>query len=130
MVVLFPVASHIVPARVKALDDLSAELTALAAQGGEFEADAAVSSDHLFKMNVIAVLLTKAGVSEDRFPDGARPKRVAEAADRQARSAAEVQAATEKAGATPQPPEQHRQHGVSWYTVSPAGPPADASLHI
>jgi small-conductance mechanosensitive channel len=84
-------------ARVKALEDLSAELTALTAQGGEFEADAAVSSDHLFKMNVIAALLTKAGVSEDRFPDGARPKRLAEAADRQARSAAEVQTAKEKA---------------------------------
>jgi small-conductance mechanosensitive channel len=84
-------------ARVKALEDFSAGLTALAAQGGEFEADAAVSSEHLFKMNVVAALLAKAGVSEDRFPDSARPKRVADAADRQARSAAEVQAATDKA---------------------------------
>jgi small-conductance mechanosensitive channel len=84
-------------ARVKALEGLSAGLTALAAQGGEFEADAAVSSEHLFKMNVVVGLLTKAGVSEDKFPDGAQPKRVADAADRQARSAAEVQAATEKA---------------------------------
>jgi small-conductance mechanosensitive channel len=84
-------------ARVKAIEDLSAGLTALAAQGGEFEADAAVSSEHLFKMNVVSGLLAKAGVAEDRFPDGAQPRRVADAADRQARSAAEVQAAAEKA---------------------------------
>jgi small-conductance mechanosensitive channel len=84
-------------ARVKAIEDLTAALTALAAQGADFEADAAVSSEHLFKMNVVGALLAKAGVSEDRFPDGAQPKRVAAAADRQARSAAEVQAATEKA---------------------------------
>jgi hypothetical protein len=49
-------------ARLKALEELSARLTVLAAQGGEFEAD------------------------------GAQPKRVADAADRQARSAAELQA--------------------------------------
>jgi small-conductance mechanosensitive channel len=84
-------------AQVKAIEELSAGLTALAAQGGNFEADAAVSSEHLFKMNVVGTLLGKAGVSEDRFPDGTRPKQVAGAADRQARSAAEVQAATEKA---------------------------------
>jgi small-conductance mechanosensitive channel len=84
-------------ARVKAIEDLSAGLTALAKQGGEFEADAAVSSEHLFKMNVVGGLLAKAGVPEDKFPDGAQPKRVADAAERQARSAAEVQAATEKA---------------------------------
>jgi small-conductance mechanosensitive channel len=84
-------------ARLKALEDLSAGLTVLAAQGGEFEADAAVSSEHLFKMNVVVGLLAKGGVAEDKLPDGARPKRLADAADRQARSAAEVQAATEKA---------------------------------
>jgi small-conductance mechanosensitive channel len=84
-------------ARVKALEDLSAGLKALAAQGGDFEADAAVSSEHLFKMNVVGALLAKAGVPEDKFPDGGQPKRVADAAERQARSAAEVQAATEKA---------------------------------
>lgn len=84
-------------ARVKELEALSAGLTVLAAQGGEFQADAAVSSEHLFKMNVISGLLDKAGVTEDKFPDGTQPKRVAAAADRQARSAAEVQAATEKA---------------------------------
>jgi small-conductance mechanosensitive channel len=84
-------------ARVKAIEDLSAGLTVLAAQGGEFEADAAVSSEHLFKMNVVSGLLVKAGVTEDKFPNGAQPKRLADAADRQARSAAEVQAAAEKA---------------------------------
>jgi small-conductance mechanosensitive channel len=84
-------------ARVKALEDLSAGLTVLAAQGGEFEADAAVWSEHLFKINVVGGLLAKAGVTEGKFPDGARSKRLADAADRQGRSAAEVQAATEKA---------------------------------
>jgi small-conductance mechanosensitive channel len=84
-------------ARVKAIEDLSAGLTTLAAYGGEFEADAAVSSEHLFKMSIVGGLLAKSGVPEDRFPEGAQPKRVADAAERQARSAADVQAATEKA---------------------------------
>jgi small-conductance mechanosensitive channel len=86
-------------ARVKAIEALRAALAVLVKQGGEFEADDAVSSEHLFKMSVVAGLLRKAGVAEEKFPDGGQPKRVAEAAERQARSAAQVQAATEKARA-------------------------------
>jgi small-conductance mechanosensitive channel len=83
-------------ARTKAIEDLRAALTVLARQGGEFEADAAVSSEHLFKMNVVAGLLGKAGVAEEKFPASGHPKRLAVVAKEQARSAAEVQAATEK----------------------------------
>ncbi len=83
-------------ARIKAIENLRAALVILGRQGGEFEADAAVSSEHLFQTNVVAGLLGKAGVAEDRFPDGGQPKRVAAAAERQAKSAAEVLAATEK----------------------------------
>lgn len=83
-------------ARTKGGEELRAALALLARRGGEFEADAAVSSEHLFNMNVVAGLLGKAGVEESKLPEGGRPKRVAEAADRQARSAAAVQATTEK----------------------------------
>jgi small-conductance mechanosensitive channel len=86
-------------ARTKAVEDLRAALTVLARQGGEFEADAAVSSEHLFKMNVVAGLLGKAGVAEDKLPEGGQSKRVAAAAGRQAQSAAEVLAATDTAKA-------------------------------
>jgi len=83
-------------ARARAIEDLRAALTVLGRRGGEFEADATVSSEHLFKMNVVAGLLGRAGVAEGKFLEGGQPKRVAAAADRQARSAAKVQAATQK----------------------------------
>jgi small-conductance mechanosensitive channel len=83
-------------ARIKAIEGLQAALAVLAKQGGEFEADAAVSYEHLFKMNVVAGLLKKAGVPETKFPDGGQPQRVMEAAERQSKSAAEVQAITAK----------------------------------
>src|SRR5262249_25120573 len=83
-------------ARTKAVEALRAALLVLAKRGGECEADAAVSSEHLFTMNVVAGLLARAGVAEERFPDGGEPEGVKAAADRQARSAAVVQATTEK----------------------------------
>src|SRR5262249_53956887 len=71
-------------AGARASEDPRAALTLLGRRGGEFEADAAVSSEHLFKMNVVAGLLGRAGVAERKFPEGGQPKRVAAAADRQA----------------------------------------------
>jgi small-conductance mechanosensitive channel len=78
------------------IESLRANLSSLAKSGGVFEADAAVSDDHLFRMQVVAGLLVKAGLV-DKLPEQAGLKRLAEAAERAKRLAAEVRAATEKA---------------------------------
>jgi small-conductance mechanosensitive channel len=86
-------------ARAKKIEDLRAVLAALAGEGGEFEADAAVSEEHLFKMQVLANLLRKNGVAGDRLPAKARAAELDPAAARQKQSAATVRATTEKARA-------------------------------
>src|SRR5262249_20038675 len=82
--------------RTQKIESLRAQLATLAKLGGEFEADAAVSDDHLFKMQVLAALLDKAGAA-DKLPEQAGLKRLAEAADRAKKLASEVRAGTEKA---------------------------------
>src|SRR5262249_15534676 len=72
---------------------------ALAREGGEFEADAAVSEEHLFKMQVLANLLKKNGVADEKLPAKARAAELDPAAQRQKKSAAAVRATTEKAKA-------------------------------
>jgi small-conductance mechanosensitive channel len=78
------------------IETLRAKLSALAKSGGVFEADAAVSDDHLFKMQVVAGLLEKAGQA-DKLPEQSGLKRLADAVERAKRLAAEVRAAAEKA---------------------------------
>lgn len=84
-------------ARSKKIEELQTALTELVKRGEEFEADAAVSSDHLFKMVVLGGLLQKAAFPEEKLPEEVRPKRLTAAAERQAKSAAEVLSAAEKA---------------------------------
>jgi small-conductance mechanosensitive channel len=84
-------------ARTKHIEGLRAALAALARQGEEFEADAAVSEEHLFKMQVLAKLLRKKGVPDAKLPEGARAAALTRAAGRHQKSAAAVRAATEKA---------------------------------
>jgi small-conductance mechanosensitive channel len=86
-------------ARGKALEALAAALTALVGAGGEFEAEAAVSDEHLFKMQVLAKLLDKVGVPDGQLPEPARAARLGPAAARAKEAAAAVRAATEKAKA-------------------------------
>jgi small-conductance mechanosensitive channel len=83
-------------ARTQKIEALRAKLSLLARSGALFEADAAVSDDHLFKMQVVAGLLDKAGLA-GKLPDQAGIKRLAEAAARAKTLATEVRAATEKA---------------------------------
>src|SRR5262245_10843979 len=83
-------------ARVEKIDVLRAKLSSLARSGEVFEADAVVSDDHLFKMQVEAGLLAKAGLA-DKLPKQAGLKRLAEAAARAKALASEVRAGTEKA---------------------------------
>ena len=90
---------HFYTARTKALDELRTALTTLVREGGEFEADAAVSEEHLFKMQVLANLLKKNGVADDQLPEKARAASLDPAAVRQKDSASAVRAATEKAKA-------------------------------
>lgn len=82
-------------ARTQKAEALRATLAAVAKSGGVFEADAAVSDDHLFQMQVVAGLLDKAGLA-DRLPEQAGPKRLAEAAGRAKALGAEVRAGAEK----------------------------------
>jgi small-conductance mechanosensitive channel len=82
--------------RAKKIEALRANLTSLAKSGGLFEADAAVSDDHLFQMQVVAGLLEKAGLA-DKLPEQAGKTRLADAAERAKTLAAEVRAGTEKA---------------------------------
>ena len=84
--------------RAQKIEALRSNLVALAKLGGEFEGDAAVSDDHLFKMQVLATLLDKAGVA-DKLPEQAGLKRLAEAAERAKKLASEVRGTTEKAKA-------------------------------
>jgi small-conductance mechanosensitive channel len=86
-------------ARTKKIEELRSALAALAREGGEFEADAAVSEEHLFKMQVLASLLKKSGVPDAGLPEKARAAALGPAAARQKESAAAVRAATEKAKA-------------------------------
>jgi small-conductance mechanosensitive channel len=83
--------------RGKNLEALQAALLSLTREGGEFEADAAVSEEHLFKMEVLARLLKKNGVPETELPEKARAKSLEPAALRQKESASRIRAATEKA---------------------------------
>jgi small-conductance mechanosensitive channel len=85
--------------RSKKIEELRGALTALAREGGEFEADAAVSEEHLFKMQVLANLLKKNGTADEKLPAKGRPATLGPAAARQKESAAAVRAATEKAKA-------------------------------
>jgi small-conductance mechanosensitive channel len=84
--------------RTRTIEALQSHLAALAKLGGEFEGDAAVSDDHLFKMEVLAALLAKSG-AEDKLPEQAGLKRLAEATERAKQLAAEVRGMTEKAKA-------------------------------
>jgi small-conductance mechanosensitive channel len=84
-------------ARASKIEELSAALRALVKQGQELEADAAVSSEHLFKMVVLVGLLQKAAFPEEKLPAEVRPKRLAAALARQAKSASDVLAGVEKA---------------------------------
>src|SRR5262249_57409217 len=84
-------------ARTKKLEERRDALTALVRDGGEFEADAAVSEEHIYKMQVLANLLKKASVAEDRLPKEARATELEQTAARQLKSASAVRAATEKA---------------------------------
>ncbi|MCC6420461.1 MAG: mechanosensitive ion channel [Gemmataceae bacterium] len=86
-------------ARKEKLEGLRAALAELAREGGEFEADAAVSEEHLFKMQVLAELLKKMGVPDGRLPAKGRAAKLGAAAARQKKDAAAVRAATEKARA-------------------------------
>jgi hypothetical protein len=82
--------------RMQKIEVLSANLRSLAKSGAVFEADAAVSDDHLFKMQVVAGLLEKAALG-DKLPEQAGLARLAQAAERAKSLAAEVRAGTDKA---------------------------------
>ncbi|HUR53325.1 MAG TPA: mechanosensitive ion channel domain-containing protein [Gemmataceae bacterium] len=84
-------------ARTAKLEALRAAENKVASLGGEFEADAAVSTDHLFKMQVLADLLKKSGTPDEQLPEKARAAELDPAAARQQESASVVRAATEKA---------------------------------
>jgi small-conductance mechanosensitive channel len=84
-------------ARTKRIEKLRSDLATLVKEGGEFEADAAVSEEHLFKMQVLANLLKKNGVPDAELPEKARAAELDPAAVRQKESAASVRATTEKA---------------------------------
>src|SRR5262249_5929503 len=75
--------------RVGKIEALRASLSTLAKQGGEFEGDAAVSDDHLFKMQVLSALIVKAGHAE-KLPEQAGTKRLEDAAVRAKKLASEV----------------------------------------
>jgi small-conductance mechanosensitive channel len=83
-------------ARARKIEELRADLAALARAGGEFEADATVSEDQLFKMQILANLLKKRGVTDAKLPEKARAASLGPAAVRQKESASKVRAATEK----------------------------------
>src|SRR5215472_2326598 len=83
-------------AQAQKIEVSRANLASLAKSGRVFEADAAVSDDHLFKMQVVAGLMENAGLA-GKLPEQAGKKRLAEAAERAKTLAAEVRANTEKA---------------------------------
>ncbi len=84
--------------RVAKLESLRKSLETVAKQGSEFEGDAAVSDDHLFKMQVLSALIVKAGQAE-KLPEQAGTKRLEDAAARAKKLAGEVRANTDKAKA-------------------------------
>jgi small-conductance mechanosensitive channel len=86
-------------ARAQKLEKLRTALVALAREGAEFEAEAAVSEEHLFKMQVVAGLLKKDGVADAELPEEARTAQLDATAARHKESAAAVRAATAKAKA-------------------------------
>ena len=85
--------------RAKKIEELRAGLAVVVKEGKQFEADAAVSEEHLFKMQVLAILLKKNGVEDGALPAKARAAELDPAAVRQKESAAAVRAAAEKAKA-------------------------------
>jgi small-conductance mechanosensitive channel len=95
-------------ALTKKIEELRTVLAALAREGGEFEADAAVSEEHLFKMQCLTDLLKKNGVADDQLPEKARAAALGPAAKRQKESAAAVRAATEQAKAELVPLDRQR----------------------
>src|SRR5262249_50110263 len=84
-------------AGAKKIAELRDDLTALAREGGEFEAEATVSEEHLFKMQMLANLLKKRGVADAELPETPRAGSLEPAAVRRKESASKVRAATEKA---------------------------------
>lgn len=84
-------------ARTKALEDLRDILILHAQHGEEYEADAEVSDDHLFKMTVFGDLLKKAKVAEDKLPEQGRAKYLAAADVSLHKSVVEVHTAIVKA---------------------------------
>jgi small-conductance mechanosensitive channel len=86
-------------ARTKKIEELRAALAALTRAAADFEAEAVVSEEHLFKMVVVASLLKKQGVSEEKLPAKARAAELTPAAARQRESASAVRAAIGKAKA-------------------------------
>src|SRR5262249_50357712 len=84
-------------ARVKKIEELRAALAALAREGGEFEADATVSEEHIFKMQILVNMLKDGGVADAELPEKARAASLEAAAVRLKESASKVRAATEKA---------------------------------
>jgi small-conductance mechanosensitive channel len=83
--------------RTNKIGELRTALAALVEEGREFEADAVVSEEHLFKMQVLANLLRKNGVANEELPPKARAAELEPAARRQKQSASVVRATTEKA---------------------------------
>lgn len=83
--------------RIKALESLDAALAEVLRLGSEFNADATVSTDHLFKMRSIAEVLKSAGTTDVKLIPEAEPGRVLEAERTQAKQMAGVQAAVERA---------------------------------
>src|SRR5262249_3614426 len=84
-------------ARAKKIEEVRAELAALAKEGGEFEADATAFEEHLLKMQILARMLKKRGCTEAELPRKARTASLEPAAVRLKESASKVRAATEKA---------------------------------
>jgi small-conductance mechanosensitive channel len=84
-------------ARAKKIEELRADLAALAREGGEFEADATVSEEQLFKIQILANMLKERGVAEKELRAEARTAALKKAAGSQKESASKVRAATEKA---------------------------------
>jgi hypothetical protein len=83
--------------RIKMGEELRAALTALSREGSEFEADASVSDEHLFQMQLLAHLLHKQGVADVQLPERSRTAALDAAGVRQQQSAAAVRAASDKA---------------------------------
>src|SRR5262249_24052677 len=55
-------------ARAKKIEEVRAGLAAQVKEGGEFEADATVLEEHLFKMQILAKMLKNRGATEAELP--------------------------------------------------------------